>query len=70
RLTNGHGEQCSPLRSRHFVRPAPTPVPPVAAHIVRHKNADPCAAKLVLTTDKPLQSGTVVSILNPEVWQE
>ena len=37
RLTNGHGEQCSPLRSRHFVRPAPKPVPPVAAHIVRHK---------------------------------
>ena len=27
RLTNGHGEQCSPLRSRHFVRPAPTPYP-------------------------------------------
>ena len=26
--------------------------------------------KLVLTTDKPLRSGTVVSILNPEVWQE
>ena len=26
--------------------------------------------KLVLTTDKPLCSGTVVSILNPEVWQE
>ena len=25
---------------------------------------------LVLTTDKPLRSGTVVSILNPEVWQE
>ena len=25
--------------------------------------------KLVLTTDKPLRSGTVVSILNPEVWQ-
>ena len=26
--------------------------------------------KLVLTTDKPLRSGTVVSILNPEVWQK
>lgn len=26
--------------------------------------------KLVLTTDKPLRSGTVVSILNPEVWQQ
>ena len=26
--------------------------------------------KLVLTTDKPLRSGTVVSILNLEVWQE
>ena len=26
--------------------------------------------KLVLTTDKPLRSGTVVSISNPEVWQE
>ena len=25
--------------------------------------------KLVLTTDKPLRSGTVVSILNPGVWQ-
>ena len=37
RLTNGHGEQCSPLLSRHFVRPAPNPCPPVAAHIVRHK---------------------------------
>ena len=37
RLTNGHGEQCSPLRSQHFARPAPKPVPPVAAHSVRHK---------------------------------
>lgn len=26
--------------------------------------------KLVLTTDKPLHSGQVVSLLNPEVWQE
>ena len=26
--------------------------------------------KLVLTTDKPLHSGMVVSILNHEVWQE
>ena len=25
RPSNGHGEQCSPLRSRHFVRPAPKP---------------------------------------------
>ena len=52
RAGNRHGEQCSPLRSQHFVRPAPNPVPPVAAHSVRHKmqtcapqNADPFAAK-------------------------
>ena len=37
RLTNGHGEQCSPLRSQYFARSAPNPVPPVAAHSVRHK---------------------------------